>query len=78
MGLSERPDGSGPARVVGLCGTCRHAETVTSVRGSIFCVCRLSASDPRFPKYPPLPVMVCEGYVSVQRCAGRGDGAPLS
>jgi len=51
-----------PNERTGLCASCQHSETVTSVRGSTFSLCRLSASDPRFPKYPPLPVLACDGY----------------
>jgi len=36
---------------------------VTSSKGSRFYLCRLSAVDPRFPKYPPIPVLVCSGFV---------------
>ena len=46
----------------GLCETCRHARIVTSARGSRFLLCSLSAVDPRFPKYPRLPVLACDGY----------------
>jgi len=46
----------------GLCATCRHAETITSSRGAEFRLCRLSLSDARFPKYPRIPVVVCDGY----------------
>ena len=31
-------------------------------RGAVFLMCLLSKTDPRFPKYPRLPVMACEGY----------------
>jgi hypothetical protein len=47
---------------VGLCVTCRHAETVESSRGATFWLCRLSSTDARFPKYPRLPVVVCRGH----------------
>lgn len=47
---------------VGLCATCVHSQTVTSAKGSVFYLCRLSQEDPRFPRYPPLPVRVCSGY----------------
>ena len=46
----------------GLCARCRHAEIVVSSRGARFYLCRVSLIDPRFPKYPPLPVLACEGY----------------
>ena len=47
---------------VGLCRTCRHADTVPTARGAEFWRCRKSDTDPRFPKYPRLPVLECEGY----------------
>jgi hypothetical protein len=46
----------------GLCGTCAHAQPITSQRGSEFSMCLLSKTDPRFPKYPRLPVIECVGY----------------
>ena len=47
---------------VGLCTTCRHVETIVSIRGSTFFLCQLALTDPRFAKYPTLPVLACEGY----------------
>jgi hypothetical protein len=47
---------------IGLCASCRHVERIASARGATFYLCRLSFSDRRFPKYPPLPVLSCEGY----------------
>jgi len=46
----------------GLCADCRHAERVRSSKGSLFLLCGLSRSDPRFAKYPRLPVLACGGY----------------
>jgi len=46
---------------VGLCAECRHADIVRSPR-STFYRCRLSFTDPRFPKYPALPVVACIGF----------------
>jgi hypothetical protein len=46
----------------GLCETCGHAQKVVSDRGSTFLRCGLAAVDPRFPKYPRLPVLKCEGW----------------
>src|ERR1035437_5982585 len=48
----------------GLCATCGHVDTVRSDRGSVFLRCRLSDVDPRFPKYPTLPVVECIGWAS--------------
>ena len=50
------------AGVAGLCATCGHAKAVASSKGSVFLLCVLSKTDPRFPKYPPLPVVSCTGY----------------
>lgn len=47
---------------VGLCFDCEHARIIRSDRGSIFYLCRLSATDQRFAKYPRLPVLSCSGY----------------
>lgn len=52
-----------PARdAVGLCASCDHVKVMTSDKGSTFCLCLRSSSDPRFPKYPRLPVIECVGY----------------
>ena len=47
---------------VGLCATCVNVRIVETRRGSTFYMCELSKTDPRFPKYPPLPVVACAGY----------------
>jgi hypothetical protein len=46
----------------GLCSTCMHARSVASARGSTFVLCARSQDDPRFPKYPRLPVVRCHGH----------------
>jgi len=47
---------------VGLCTTCEHSRIIETARGSRFYLCRLSDIDPRFPRYPTLPVLRCDGY----------------
>ena len=47
---------------IGLCHSCRHAATVVNDRGSVFYLCERSKTDPRFPRYPRLPVVECIGY----------------
>ena len=49
----------------GLCADCKFAHVIESDRGSVFYQCKLSFTDPRFPKYPRLPVLECDGYVKV-------------
>ncbi|MFN0008310.1 MAG: hypothetical protein ACKVXR_10405 [Planctomycetota bacterium] len=46
----------------GLCPQCSHVKAVVSERGSTFLLCRKSAVDPRYPKYPPQPVVSCPGF----------------
>jgi hypothetical protein len=46
----------------GLCATCRHVAIMRSDRGSIFVRCALSETNPRFAKYPRLPVLECTGW----------------
>jgi hypothetical protein len=58
--MTDEPDRPPPS--AGLCHACRHARVVRSERGSEFTLCRLSRTDPRFPKYPRLPVVACEGH----------------
>ncbi len=47
---------------IGLCESCKNVEVTANRRGSRFYLCKLSAHDARFPKYPRLPVLACEGY----------------
>jgi len=49
-------------RRAGLCADCRHMQRIESARGSAFYLCKRSAADPEFPKYPRLPVVQCRGY----------------
>jgi hypothetical protein len=35
---------------------------VVTPKGSRFLLCQLSVSNPDYPKYPPQPVVRCEGY----------------
>ena len=65
---------------VGLCWTCRHARVVATPRGR-FWLCRLAATDPRFEKYPRLPVLSCDGHETERNggpegtAEGEDDGA---
>jgi hypothetical protein len=49
-------------RRVGLCCDCVNAQRIQSDRGSTFYRCKLSETDPTFPKYPRLPVLQCFGH----------------
>ncbi len=50
----------------GLCADCRHLWLATSAR-SAFVRCGLAEEDPRFSRYPPLPVRMCAGFERVGR-----------
>lgn len=45
-----------------LCQTCDHMREIQSGKGSLFLLCRLSQSDARYRKYPPQPVLRCDGH----------------
>jgi len=60
--MATHEEASDGRRNVGLCADCVHALRVESDRGAAFYLCELSATDPRFPKYPRLPVIACGGF----------------
>lgn len=45
-----------------LCERCQSMREVVTPKGSRFLLCQLSTADPRFPKYPPQPVIRCPGF----------------
>ncbi len=45
----------------GLCAGCVHLRLLASPR-SVFVRCGLAATDPAYPRYPPLPVVSCAGF----------------
>lgn len=53
---------TGSTHRAGLCGTCAHHRLIGNRRGSRFYLCERAATDRRFRKYPPLPVLRCAGY----------------
>jgi len=56
--MNEPAPGTRP----GLCASCAEAEKAGNRRGSEFILCALSRTDRRFPRYPRLPVLSCDGY----------------
>lgn len=58
----------------GLCGVCTHAREVLSGKGSVFVMCELSKVDARFRKYPPLPVLRCDGFKEQVTSTESDDG----
>lgn len=60
------PEAARPGPRVGLCSVCTHARQVISTRGSTFWLCSRAQADPRFRKYPPLPVLTCPGFEALR------------
>jgi hypothetical protein len=61
-------------QAVGLCAVCAHAQVIRNDRGSRFYLCRLAATDPRFRKYPVLPVRRCDGFATAAEADGTKSG----
>jgi hypothetical protein len=57
---------------IGLCETCQNVQVIRTRQGSTFYLCKLWEKDPRFPKYPRLPVLACEGYVQISHRNAAG------
>lgn len=62
-----------PGGGAGLCADCRYARRVPNRRGSTFLLCGRAADDPRFARYPPLPVLNCAGYARAAAAPGGAD-----
>ena len=45
-----------------LCEQCDWLREIITPKESRFLLCQLSQTDPTFPKYPPQPVVRCDGY----------------
>jgi len=73
--VQDAQSGAEEARRVGLCATCRNARRIRSDRGSLFFLCRLSAQDKNFPKYPALPVRLCSGFAPGAEILKEADPA---
>ena len=58
---------------VGLCETCVWVRIVANRRGSVFYRCLRAETDPRFVRYPPLPVLQCPGYERRDRAEPQRD-----
>jgi hypothetical protein len=59
---AEKDEANGERARAGLCADCVHARRIESDRGARFYLCELSTVDPKYRKYPALPVIRCAGY----------------
>jgi hypothetical protein len=69
--MTDAPAAPSPVPAAGLCESCRHARRIASARSS-FLRCARAGVDPRYAKYPRLPVLACPGHE-----AAAAGGAPL-
>jgi hypothetical protein len=58
----RRAPGQAQDECAGLCARCLHVQIVVTPRESRFYLCRLSLTDPAFPRYPRIPVISCAGF----------------
>jgi hypothetical protein len=49
-----------------LCEACCWVRVIMTPRGSRFLLCTMSATDPRFDKYPRQPVIRCKGFRGIE------------
>lgn len=47
---------------MGLCASCAYAIRQEGTRGASFWRCLRAEDDPRYRRYPPLPVRECPGH----------------
>jgi len=59
---AQDPAPDGGDEKAGLCRSCLHVRLVKTGRGSTFYLCRRAETDPRFARYPRLPVVRCPGF----------------
>ena len=50
-----------------ICKSCGNVREVVSGTGATFLLCRLAQTDKRFSKYPPQPVVRCDGYEDMRK-----------
>jgi hypothetical protein len=59
-----------------LCETCSKMREVVTPRRSRFLLCTRSWTDPRYAKYPPQPIVGCEGYRASEQTRGESEAGP--
>jgi hypothetical protein len=74
--MCSRADNDAEHDLAGLCADCSHSQRILSQRGVVFFLCGLSFRDPRFAKYPRLPVLRCPGFLMSAESAGV-EGEPV-
>lgn len=62
-------------RTPSLCETCKNMREVRTAR-SRFLLCELSLQNAAYPKYPPQPVVRCDGYQPRDEATEQPPGDP--
>jgi hypothetical protein len=56
-----------------LCETCAWMGQVITPKESCFLLCRLSQTEPNYSKYPPQPMVQCDGYGAKEPTGGTSQ-----
>lgn len=56
-----------------LCKACENMREIRTARSG-FLLCELSFTNAAYPKYPPQPIVRCDGYRSRDDAAGGESG----
>ena len=64
-----------PQDEVGLCRRCIHSRLVPTPRATYW-RCALAETDPRFVRYPRLPVLQCAGFTPAPETQHGPDEDP--
>ena len=51
-----------PVLLQSLCVRCDQRRIIRSGKGSVFLLCQVGTTDPRWPKYPPQPIQRCPKF----------------
>jgi len=70
----EEVQGEAGAMSRSLCETCAWMREVVTPKASRFLLCQFSKTDPAYPKYPPQPVVRCDGYRKKELTEGITEG----
>jgi hypothetical protein len=60
-----------------LCESCQNMREVRTAR-SCFLLCELSVTNAIHPKYPPQPVIQCDGYKAKDQRSGKDQAEQVS
>ena len=61
MGTSATDRGGGRVPE-GLCLSCLYARVIPAKANHVYYFCERSVDDPRYTRYPHLPMLTCDGH----------------